>query len=34
MKDLGEADIILNIKLIKGENEITLSKSHYVEKML
>ena len=22
MKDLGEADVILNIKLIKGENEI------------
>jgi hypothetical protein len=34
MKDLGEADVILNIKLIKGENEITLSQSHYVEKML
>ena len=25
MKDLGEADVILNIKLIKGENGITLS---------
>jgi hypothetical protein len=24
MKDLGEADVILNIKLIKGENEITM----------
>jgi hypothetical protein len=34
MKDLGEADVILNIKLIKGENGITLSQSHYVEKML
>jgi hypothetical protein len=34
MKDLGEADIILNIKLIKGENGITLSQSHYMEKML
>jgi hypothetical protein len=34
MKDLGEADVILNIKQIKGENEITLSQSHYVEKML
>jgi hypothetical protein len=34
MKDLGEADVILNIKLIKGENGITLTQSHYVEKML
>jgi hypothetical protein len=30
MKDMGEADVILNIKLIKGENEITLTQSHYV----
>ena len=29
MKDLGLADVILNIKLIKNENEITLSQSHY-----
>jgi hypothetical protein len=34
MKDLGETDVILNIKLIKGENGITLSQSFYVEKML
>jgi hypothetical protein len=35
MKDLGEADVILNIKLIKGENSgVTLSQTHYVEKML
>jgi hypothetical protein len=34
MKDLGEADVILNIKLIKEENGITLSQSHYVEKVL
>jgi hypothetical protein len=35
MKDLGEADVILNIKLIKGENGgVTLSQTHYVEKML
>ena len=34
MKDLGEADVILNIKLIKDENVITLSQSHYVEKIL
>jgi hypothetical protein len=30
MKDLGKADVILNIKLIKGEDGITLSQSHYV----
>jgi hypothetical protein len=34
MKDLGEVDFILNIKLIKGENEMTLTQSHYVEKVL
>ena len=34
MKDLGEADVILNIKLIKDENGITLSQYHYVEKIL
>jgi len=34
MKDLREANVILNIKLIKVENEITLSQSHYVEKVL
>jgi hypothetical protein len=34
MKDLGEADAILNIKLIKGENEITLTQSHYVKNVL
>jgi hypothetical protein len=34
MKDLGETDVILNIKLIKDENGITLSQSHYVEKVL
>jgi hypothetical protein len=34
MKKLGEADVILNIKLIKGENGITLTQSHYVEKVL
>jgi hypothetical protein len=33
MKDLGETDVILNIKLIKGENVITLMQSHYVEKV-
>jgi hypothetical protein len=34
MKDLGEEDAILNIKLIKGENEIILKQSHYVENIL
>jgi hypothetical protein len=34
MKDQCEIDVILNIKLIKGENEITLTQSHYVEKVL
>jgi hypothetical protein len=34
MKDMEEADVILNIKLIKGENGITLMQSHYVEKVL
>jgi hypothetical protein len=34
MKDLCKADVILNIKLTKGENEITLTRSHYVEKVL
>jgi hypothetical protein len=34
MKDLGEADVILNIKLIKGENEITMKQSYYVENIL
>ena len=35
MKDLGEADVILNIKLVKdGNGGVTLSQTHYVEKML
>jgi hypothetical protein len=34
MKDMGKADVILNIKLIKGWNGITLTQSHYVEKVL
>jgi hypothetical protein len=35
MKDLGEADVILNIKLLrKGNGGITLVQSHYVEKVL
>jgi hypothetical protein len=34
MKDLGEAYVILNIKLVKDESGITLLQSHYVEKVL
>jgi hypothetical protein len=36
MKDLGEADVILNIKLLIEEenNGVTLVQSHYVEKVL
>jgi hypothetical protein len=34
MKDLEEADVILNIKLIKKDSGIVLSQSHYVEKVL
>jgi hypothetical protein len=34
MKDLGPADVILNIKLTKSEDGITLNQSHYAEKIL
>ena len=34
MKDLGEANVILNIKLIKNECGISLLQYHYVEKVL
>jgi hypothetical protein len=34
MKDLGEVDMILNIKLVKDKSGITLLQSHYVEKVL
>src|SRR6266498_342383 len=34
IKDLGEADVSLNIKLIKDESGITLLQSHCVEKVL
>ena len=35
MKDLGVADVILNIKLLRGENGgVTLVQTHYVEKVL
>ena len=32
MKDLGEVNIILDIKILKDNDCITLSQSHYVEK--
>ena len=34
MKDLGEAELILNTKIIRDDNRIALSQSHYVEKIL
>ena len=35
MKDLGKADVILNIKLVKKSNcGVILTQSHYVEKVL
>ena len=34
MKDLGEVDVILTIKLVKDESGITLLQSHYVENVL
>lgn len=34
MKDLGVADVILNIKLIRGENGIIFLQFYYVEKIL
>jgi hypothetical protein len=34
IKDLGEADVILNIKLIKNESGITLEQSHNVGNIL
>jgi len=35
MKDLGEADVILNVELLReGNGGVILSQSHYVEKVL
>jgi len=34
MKDIGVADIILRIKIIRTPDVITLSQSHYVDKMI
>ena len=34
MKDLNEAEVILGIRIIRNNNSITLSQSHYIEKVL
>ena len=34
MKDMGEADVILGIRIVRDEDSITLSQSHYIEKVL
>ena len=34
MKDLGQANVILGIKIIRDDNGILLSQNHYVEKLL
>lgn len=34
MKDLGEVDVILGVKIRKTENGFSLCQSHYIEKML
>lgn len=34
MKDMGEADVILGIKILRNGSQLTLSQSHYIEKVL
>jgi hypothetical protein len=34
MKDLGSTNVIMNIKLIRSGDGITLNQSHYAEKIL
>ena len=34
MKDLGEAEVILGIRIKRGNNGISISQSHYIEKIL
>ncbi|XP_073130800.1 uncharacterized protein [Henckelia pumila] len=34
MKDMGEADVILGIKIVKAPEGIVLTQSHYIEKVL
>ena len=34
MKDMGEADVILGIRIKRSNNGITMTQSHYIEKVL
>ena len=34
MKDMGEANVILGIKILRDYDGITLTQSHYIEKVL
>ena len=34
MKDMGEANVILGIKILRDKDDITLTQSHYIEKVL
>nr|GEV33502.1 zinc finger, CCHC-type [Tanacetum cinerariifolium] len=34
MKDLGETEVILGIRIKRGNNSISISQSHYIEKIL
>lgn len=34
MKDMGQADVILGIQIVRDEKSITLTQSHYIEKVL
>ena len=34
MKDLGIADVILRIRIVRNENGLVLNQSHYIEKVL
>ena len=34
MKDMREADVILGVKIIRNNDGISLSQSHYIEKLL
>ena len=34
MKDLGQANVVLNIKIIREFNKIIMSQSHYIEQLL
>ena len=34
MKDMGETDIILGIKIVRDNEEVCLTQSHYIKKVL